>query len=111
MPSRPSMDGSLSMDCPWDRARDVAAAWARPAGRGPIAGGVALTLALLAAGSTAGAASLSIMPLGDSITYGYSAKVPAPGGYRAPLYRDLVAAGYDVRFVGSQTTNPDPSLP
>ncbi len=48
---------------------------------------------------------IRIMPLGDSITAGFS-----PGltpnfqvGYRQKLYQDLIAAGYDVDFVGSQT--------
>jgi lysophospholipase L1-like esterase len=34
-----------------------------------------------------------------------------PGGYRGTLYQDLTSAGYNVQFVGSQTTNPDPALP
>ncbi|MGC2857260.1 GDSL-type esterase/lipase family protein [Novispirillum sp. DQ9] len=38
----------------------------------------------------------AIMPLGDSITDG-----DGNGGYRAPLYRQLVGDGYDVDFVGT----------
>lgn len=38
----------------------------------------------------------AIMPLGDSITDGDD-----NGGYRAPLFRQLDAAGYDVDFVGT----------
>src|SRR6185437_3759590 len=41
---------------------------------------------LLAAVASAG--PLTIMPMGDSITYGYG----DPGGYRAQLYTDLSAA-------------------
>jgi len=44
---------------------------------------------------------LKIMPLGDSITYGQG----AAGGYRAPLFRLLVNANYNVNFVGSQNDN------
>jgi len=40
-----------------------------------------------------------ILPLGDSITYGY----PVPGGYRLPLYQLLTNAGYNVDFTGTQT--------
>jgi hypothetical protein len=41
--------------------------------------------------------TIRIMPLGNSITYGY----PGDEGYRKDLYLDLVDAGYDVDFVGS----------
>ncbi|MGE0083137.1 MAG: PKD domain-containing protein [Desulfococcaceae bacterium] len=48
---------------------------------------------------------IRIMPLGDSITAGFS-----PGlepemeiGYRQKLYQDMIASGYDADFVGSQT--------
>jgi len=46
-------------------------------------------------------ASISIMPLGDSITYGAGS---TDNGYRKPLYQKLTDAGYDFDFVGSQTT-------
>ena len=48
-----------------------------------------------------------IMPVGDSITLG----VPVAGGYRAPLYRLLTNAGYNVDFVGTQTGNGSALLP
>jgi hypothetical protein len=35
-------------------------------------------------------ADLTIMPLGDSLTHGYT----FPGGYRTRLYTDLQSAGY-----------------
>lgn len=63
--------------------------------------------------SVASAAEIpvKILPLGDSITYGYSTvNVSTPGGYREPLYRNLVAAGMDVEFLGSNTGNPGPLL-
>jgi len=44
------------------------------------------------------AESIRIMPLGDSITYGY----PTSGGYRGYLWNKLQVAKYDVDFVGSQ---------
>ncbi len=56
---------------------------------------------------------LTIYPLGDSITFGYSRAYPThwvPGGYRAPLYAMLTQAGYTVHFVGSTTRNPSRTL-
>jgi lysophospholipase L1-like esterase len=49
---------------------------------------------------------LKILPLGDSITEGTVA-----GGYRAPLYAALTVDGYNVAYVGDQTTNPGGGLP
>lgn len=72
-----------------------------------------LALALLAMGAggiPASAKPLTIMPLGDSITYGYATPNFIPGGYRAPLLQDLTAMGYQVQFVGSDTTNSSPTL-
>ena len=48
---------------------------------------------------------LRIMPLGDSITEGAGAASTA--GYRGPLWTLLANAGYNVDYVGSNTTNPD----
>ena len=47
---------------------------------------------------------LTIMPLGDSITWGLG----APGGYRTKLFQDLKRAGYQFSFIGSDTSNPGP---
>ncbi|MDX6354656.1 MAG: hypothetical protein QOF98_1559, partial [Streptomyces sp.] len=44
-----------------------------------------------------------VMPLGDSITDGYT---PYPGGYRVKLWQLLAAGGYTVDFVGSMTNGP-----
>jgi lysophospholipase L1-like esterase len=46
---------------------------------------------------------IRIMPLGDSITYGAN-NDGIGGGYRYPLYVALTNAGYNVDFVGTQTT-------
>ena len=48
---------------------------------------------------------LTIMPLGDSITYGYRAVDPDgnSGGYRSALYNDLQM---NFHFVGSQSNGP-----
>lgn len=57
---------------------------------------------------------LVIMPLGDSFTASGGTAVnggPPPGGYRAPLYAGLTAAGYSVQYVGDQTSNPGGGLP
>jgi lysophospholipase L1-like esterase len=48
-----------------------------------------------------------IMPLGASITKG----MPIPGGYRAPLYRLMTNAGYNVDFVGTQRGSPLANIP
>ena len=48
---------------------------------------------------------LRIMPLGDSITEGAGAT--STGGYRGPLWTLLANAGYNVDYVGSNTTNQD----
>lgn len=44
-----------------------------------------------------------VMPLGDSITDGYT---PYPGGYRVGLWQRLAGAGHTVDFVGSATNGP-----
>jgi lysophospholipase L1-like esterase len=58
------------------------------------------------------AGAITIMPLGDSITAGYTGNPSedAPGGYRNNLYADLSAAGIGVNFVGSSNQNPSPLL-
>ena len=48
-----------------------------------------------------GTPSLRIMPLGDSITRGDKSQDTA--GYRGPLWTKLLAAGYNVDYVGSAT--------
>jgi len=55
-------------------------------------------------------ADLTIMPLGDSITYGDTFNGPIPGGYRTQLYSNLENAGYSFAFVGTQTENPSSAL-
>lgn len=44
-----------------------------------------------------------IMPLGDSITSGQHSVGPVPGAYRIQLWKNLVAEGLTVDFVGSQS--------
>lgn len=66
----------------------------------------ALLLALVPVVPPAHAATpLRILPLGDSITAGYGSANTVAGwdGYRATLYQSLVARGYAVQMVGSQT--------
>ncbi len=56
------------------------------------------------------ATPVKIMPLGDSLTSGYS--VPTYlSGYRDRLYSKLVEAGYDPDFLGSQVDTQNPALP
>ena len=69
-----------------------------------------LTSLLFATTAPGQPAPVRIMPLGDSITYGYSS-LASPGGYRAPLYQLLTNAGFNVDYIGTVTNNPAPSLP
>lgn len=64
---------------------------------------IAIVLFSFIINAAAFAAPLRIMPLGDSITYGQG--WDPYGGYRAVLREKLVAAGYDVDYVGTQTAN------
>jgi lysophospholipase L1-like esterase len=49
-----------------------------------------------------------VLPLGDSITWGYLAPWAATnGGYRVELFRQAVLANKNITFVGSQTNGPD----
>lgn len=48
--------------------------------------------------------AVKIMPLGDSITYGWGSS--SGGGYRLPLWNELKAHGASVDFVGSQQNGP-----
>ena len=67
------------------------------------------TLLLLATFLSHGIAEVTtrIMPLGDEYTRG----VTFPGGYRNRLYHRMTAKGYNVDFVGSQSSNPSAWLP
>jgi lysophospholipase L1-like esterase len=67
-------------------------------------------LAGLAAALTLEARAITIMPLGDSLTDGYSTTYTTGGGYRTNLYTGLTAAGYQVQFEGSSTDNPSSVL-
>jgi len=53
----------------------------------------------------------AIMPVGDSITAGYSSDPTVDAGWRAPLCKSLTAAGYSFQFVGTTNVNPGRSLP
>jgi lysophospholipase L1-like esterase len=59
--------------------------------------------------TTRATTSLRILPLGDSITWGYI-NGGGSNGYRERLLADLKSAGYTVDFVGTQRsgTMPDP---
>jgi autotransporter-associated beta strand protein len=52
---------------------------------------------------------LHVMPLGDSITYGANSD-GIGGGYRYPLYIALTNAGYNIDYVGTQTSIPHAGL-
>jgi len=74
-----------------------------------LLGGLVAVLALIAGTvSATGAAAaesnggVRVMPLGDSITDGFT----VPGGYRIDLWRKLVAGGYTADFVGSMSNGP-----
>jgi len=63
---------------------------------------LAALLALAASFHTSARADLSIMPLGDSITYGAHLM---NGGYRYTLFIDLSAAGIGFHYVGQSSEN------
>ena len=56
------------------------------------------------------AAPPTVMPLGDSITYGRGNAVDIPGGYRSPLSTGVFATGDYVDLIGSATGNPTAAL-
>lgn len=60
------------------------------------------TAATSATTAPAQAAPVKVMPLGDSITDGFT----VPGAYRTDLWQKLVQDGYDVDFVGSLAGGP-----
>lgn len=66
----------------------------------------ATAIVLVPAVANAGAILGSIMPLGDSITYGEG----VPGGYENQLYLDLAGAGDSFTFVGSVDNNATSTL-
>lgn len=61
-----------------------------------------LVLAQLGPARAESNGGVRVMPLGDSITDGYT----VPGGYRIGLWQDLVSGGYRVDFVGSLHNGP-----
>lgn len=69
-----------------------------------------LLLAITGTGRAAEAPPLRVMPLGDSLTVGYS--VPTYlSGYRELLYALLVDAGYNVDYLGTQTDTLNSLIP
>ena len=100
----------INMDCRLGRDGRIEPG-GRPASRARVAGALTFLVLGIATGPGAIGSAITIMPLGDSVTLGYSDPVDVPGGYRSVLFRDLTSAGYTPTFVGSQTTNPDPTLP
>src|SRR5215831_3934609 len=64
---------------------------------------VLAALGILLLWGAAARADLTIMPLGDSITYGAKSFTElVPGGYRTRLYSDLHDAGYSFRLGKTQ---------
>jgi lysophospholipase L1-like esterase len=47
---------------------------------------------------------ITILPLGDSITYGVGSS--DKGGYRTFLWKECIKSGYSVRFVGTRSNGP-----
>ena len=54
--------------------------------------------------------SISILPLGDSLTWGYSLSGDTPGGYRDPLYSLLLGANINTTYLGVANGNPSTQL-
>jgi len=72
-----------------------------------VRAGLIATILVAALAVVADAAAIKIMPLGDSLTNGTGNQ----SGFRSKLYADLTAAGLDIDFVGSLSTNPSAGLP
>jgi len=89
--------------------RGGGAAGGRP-GSGGQAGGAAGTTATGGSGAGGGAynpckaSPCVILPLGDSITHGFSSTDDA--GYRSALFKLIVAANQNVTFIGSLSNGP-----
>jgi lysophospholipase L1-like esterase len=75
-----------------------------------LAAGVGLAIGLDPTGSVARASSaptVSVYPLGDSITFGLSGPdASTPGGYRGYLASDLSQVQVQVAYQGTSTANP-----
>ncbi len=70
-----------------------------------------LACGILAAAAVAEAAPpLRILPLGDSVTMGFSMPT-SNGGYRKGLYSSLTTDGFTVDYVGTQVDTPVSGLP
>jgi lysophospholipase L1-like esterase len=55
--------------------------------------------------------SITVLPLGDSITYGETLDPASPGGgYRDPLYSLLLGEGVNVTYAGVNNGNPSAKL-
>jgi len=75
----------------------------------------ALLGALLCLSTSANAQTVSIMPLGDSLTWGWDGNESDldtidTGGYRDPLYTQLTGQGITVNYVGAANGNASPTL-
>ncbi len=70
---------------------------------------VSIAVFITAIPCLAQAPRIRIMPLGDSITYGANSD-GIGGGYRYPLYVALTNAGYNVDYIGTQTSIPHAGL-
>ncbi|MEO5714730.1 MAG: DUF642 domain-containing protein, partial [Luteolibacter sp.] len=70
-----------------------------------------LLLASFSASLTHAQATVRILPLGDSLTAGYSNGAGYPGAYRNKLYTLLTNAGYPLDYVGTNTEPNNPTIP
>jgi lysophospholipase L1-like esterase len=79
--------------------------WRKRSRRFPMSLVLAIVCVFGFAAQDASASVLRIMPVGDSITAGYtnatSWTIPFTFGYRGPLYTKLKNAGHDFQFVGA----------
>lgn len=71
---------------------------------------VAVAAAFVSAVGAPARTPMRIWPLGDSITFGFSAPQPTPGGYRTALDQLLGEAGIAHHFVGNWLANSSVTL-
>ena len=70
----------------------------------------AFLLAIVFSLTISQALAVTVLPLGDSLTYGATGDGKAYPGYREDLLRHLAAKGLDIHYVGTRMDNASPYL-
>lgn len=73
--------------------------------------GLAIGIATISCRARAATPLGNVMPVGDSITAGYSSDQTVDAGWRSMLFKSLTAARYSFQFVGTTNVNAGKTLP